>query len=852
MMASATDPKFAFKYTVVGTDDVKRDTLVEGGVLLVDISHWIKTARSEMCTLRAGSDWEYNLHHMEYMWLDVFDWPDYAMSRGLAWYLRPSKPARFLASAEGLGLLKWTAFESDEAAVQHLLWIKPQLPPSERGFLQTDMHEYPEPAPIISLLDRVRPVMFKDGGGIGMTAAVDYKCILSDAFVKSRRDATDGHHQSMISVLLDAASTNDLASKPLPVQASKVIGFVISTQPPRALRHYLPYEMQEQEVARRALSESGRFIPLLIAAWDDGRHGGYLELKLAVAHACSGALFVEHVKTMAVRAKYTEDITPSICTALCDMLRGDILSQIDTAEWRMSSNADRCCKLGELLAAATSRSPVDATAARASDETAAAKMRASAPFQALSTSLEALVSSAPDYHAVIKLLAPTAVGRKFLNGGPAATPIIAKFTAARIPLQLDGALNKELAVEEDGKPLGKTLALNKLCLKMILGKFAAKQFDPWKELCYIVVAARDGKETADAECQDPVSFWSDYSRLMLTKPIMIPFMAFFGHVGRSTGTYVSYHEGMTQRARKLKALPSTFQKKAGLLKFLARIGDMVMSAAAEADATMMSEPLGIAYIRSPFFPAGSMAYNELALFDADYAEARSKARLHEDYHADEDGDFRPAKMPRGAGDDWRSQYDGQQWYNSSADHWWEDKTKAAGHMLKSHAVYLTKHGLLYGNKYLVVIDGDISTVPHNTCLGALCYYKRPERRFEWCNKGKCTHHNRPNGFTEEQFRVINIYATDLTGADATKAAEVIASEPSWTHWGGSVSKEIMGGKPRSEPANRTKGKGGKGGGGKGGGSGKGGGGKGGKGGKGKGGKGKGGKGKGAMNFGRQR
>ena len=88
-MALTIGPKYTLKYTVSGTDEVKRDSLVEGGVFLVDTSHWIKTARSEHCILRAGSDWEYNLHHMEYIWLDVLDWPEHAMSRGVAWYLRP-------------------------------------------------------------------------------------------------------------------------------------------------------------------------------------------------------------------------------------------------------------------------------------------------------------------------------------------------------------------------------------------------------------------------------------------------------------------------------------------------------------------------------------------------------------------------------------------------------------------------------------------------------------------------------------------------------------------------------------------------------------------------------------------
>jgi hypothetical protein len=253
---------------------------------------------------------------MEHIFLDVFDWPEHAMGRGLLWFLKPIKPARYLYRADSMGLLEWKVWASEEEAIQHLRQIKLLLPVEDRGFTQDDIIEYAESNPITSLMDRIRATMFKDSGE-GMTAAVDFKTMCCDAYIKERRDAVDGHHQSMLAVLMDSASPNDLANKPLAVQASTITRFIITTQPPhRMLRRYLPYYLQEQEIARRGLSESGRFLPLLIAARDAGNDGGFEELQAAFPHTCNGTEFAEFVKLLAVRAKFYSEVTPTICTAL--------------------------------------------------------------------------------------------------------------------------------------------------------------------------------------------------------------------------------------------------------------------------------------------------------------------------------------------------------------------------------------------------------------------------------------------------------------------------------------------------------------------------------------------------------
>ena len=796
MTDAIRDPKYTARFQSGTTPDEQRDTLIEGGPLTVGPASWFKHCFPSYTEPYLG-EFEYSMHHMEYVWLDVFDWPDEAMERGVAWFLKPKRVTRFLQRADSLGLLKWTVWASEEEAIAHLRWVKKQLPPDEHGFTQDDMMEYPEESPITTLTDRVRAIMFKDAGDIGMTAAVDYKTMLCDGYVKTRRDDSDGHYQSMLAVLLDAASPNNLSSKPLAVQASTVIRFIATTQPPRALRRYLPYYMQEQEIARRTQTESGQFIPLLIAAHDAGRDGGFAELKMALPHACTGAAFVEFVKLLAVRAKFQGEITSTTCTAICDMLRGELLHELNTEEMRSpisGSNQIRASRLGDLLASIATRPPGDDKKS-GSDKAAAEKMRTSQWYTTLTSALEAHVTDTPDYKAVIILLASTAVGRIFLSGGAAASPIMNKFTAAKQHTLLDEALNKILAVDEDGTPLGKFVIKLGTAILLIKGKFGPLDFDPWMHLCYLVILARDGAEAANALSNERHTFWSDYDRLVLCKPIMTATMGFVGHQGRSAGSYISFHDGMTSRARKVKSLPSNFLKKAGLAKKLASIGEMVMTSQAAQDGVTIMEPIGIAHIRQPFFSPDFLAHSELTIFDKDLEEARSKMRLHEDYGDDEDDNFRRAKKPRNG--DSRTSDDRNANLIGSAD-------KPPGHMLDLWSVWLTAKGPIFGCKFLVdwsahTRPGDI---PHSACIGSLSYLNNEKRRKAWCSNRNCTHHHRPNRLPEQAFKVINVHAENNTAADAITAASVLSDQRNWVHWAGPKSHDILGGKGgHTRPAN---------------------------------------------------
>jgi hypothetical protein len=219
------------------------------------------------------------------------------------------------------------------------------------------------------------------------------------------------------------------------------------------------------------------------------------------------------------------------------MLRGELLHELNTTEMLSpvtGNNHIRASRLGDLLASMSGKAGEEKKSG--SDKAATESMRATSTYITLTKELEAHVSSTPDYKAVITIMAATAVGRIYLSGGAAASPIMSKFAAAKQSSLLDEALNKILSVDEDGVPLSKNVIVPGTALKLIQGKYSSAEFDPWKDLVKPVIHARDGAEAANAESNDRNSFWSDHSRLVLAKPIMTAAMNFTGNKGRSAGS----------------------------------------------------------------------------------------------------------------------------------------------------------------------------------------------------------------------------------------------------------------------------------------------------------------------------
>ena len=66
--------------------------------------------------------------------------------------------------------------------------------------------------------------------GWGNAVARDFKSALSDGYSQSRRQDPNGHFQSMVNTLIEAAGI-DLANKPATVQVQKIINFFKDTMP---------------------------------------------------------------------------------------------------------------------------------------------------------------------------------------------------------------------------------------------------------------------------------------------------------------------------------------------------------------------------------------------------------------------------------------------------------------------------------------------------------------------------------------------------------------------------------------------------------------------------------------------
>jgi hypothetical protein len=207
-----------------------------------------------------------------------------------------------------------------------------------------------------------------------------------------------------------------------------------------------------------------------------------------------------------------------------------------------------------------------------------------------------------------------------------------------------------------------------------------------------------------------------------------------------------------------------------------------------------------ATIRSPFFPQHGVAYDELKQFDADLEDSQRKVRLHDEYDDDADSDF------GGGRHDSKRQYKGA--YSGWDDDWYspqkEPVQRNAGFRLLSFGVFLTEHGPLFGNKFLVIMDDPNAFDSASMCLGCISYSKNEDRRADWCNKANCTGHPRPAGSTEDNFATVDIRDVNNSAEHKAVSETVIANKNSWSFLGGINDKEtIMGQGGKSNNASPT-------------------------------------------------
>ena len=833
------DPKVEVKYAVNGSNNAKRDSLVEGGPLHINAAHWLVTARPKHLVLLPNGNYELSMHFMEFLVLHVLVWHSNITNRDFKWYVLPARFARLLAHAEAVGSLPFVAFSTDWQLVLHLRSVLPLLPPGQNMLLEADIHAYAVAGAPATLVDFVIPSAMVRSGD--MATAVAWKLAFSDGYVETRRADPNGHFATMQTVAIDAVS-DSLAGKPVATQAAKLTQFFVSTQPDTtALLTYKPWKDQAIDLVRRGQSTpSARFIPLLEACIDDGRDGGYIKLRTLFCMQSSGHEFVQDVGVLATRVKMESALTHMICRALEDLLTEEAMAQVNTPALSIATNAARGRVVGDYLAAHLARAGTDK---HPSDRAELDKMHKSATFTTLTSDLDAVNVATPDYSAVIKIMARTAAGSHFLAMKANPAPVFVNFKAARESHIMDIAFNSVLAVDEAGSPLGKTVTRAGIGKLFITGHYDPKSFQPWSMMVSGVIEARDGKHAAQMEKQDAESFWHDSKRLQLSEPILSSAFALIGKDGRGAASYKAFHRFMIDSARSIDVLPDSFKRKTKLYAKLAKIGTLGMQNSAELHQLMLKEPLERATMNSDFFHAGSECDREMQEFVTDLKEAKSKVRLHDDYGDDDDEfDHKGRHRKRYERDDYES------WHQESP--WQQPKSDITrGSKLAQYGVWLSSEGPIFGARYLICVMAGATVINPNTCLGRICHHSQEWQRLAWCNS-KCSDHKRPAGLGEDDFRTIDLCSKSPSASDKVIIDKVLAAKASWTLLGGKNDRNAIlgqresggGGASASTGGGSGRGRGGKGKGRKGDNGGKG----------GKGGKGhKGGKGKGKQNFGRQ-
>ena len=219
-----TDSKYKIDYTVSGTADHKRKSLVKGGPLKISPDHWLsKILKGDFYDDRQG--WV-DLHLVEFICLGGLVWDKTLIERNFAWYIQPERVSRFLADLDEKLLLSWEKQSPEEAAAQ-LTVAAAQLPLDSRRLTARDVHAYNAEDGADYVFNKLCASPFlslTSEGEQDVTAAIDFKCVLADAYVKERREDEDGHFQGILEVLLEAAGT-DLTNKGLAVQAAAIAGW---------------------------------------------------------------------------------------------------------------------------------------------------------------------------------------------------------------------------------------------------------------------------------------------------------------------------------------------------------------------------------------------------------------------------------------------------------------------------------------------------------------------------------------------------------------------------------------------------------------------------------------------------
>ena len=151
MSGLPTDAKYAMTYDAAGGAAARRDSLVGGGPLKLSNGHYLATAIPQWVSNTSGGVVTITQHVTEYVFLNVLTWEESLVTRNMAWYILGTRMAKFICSADNMGLLKWIVFSSINSLIQHLIECKSKMPQADQMLNTSEVHAYPVPTPIIAI-----------------------------------------------------------------------------------------------------------------------------------------------------------------------------------------------------------------------------------------------------------------------------------------------------------------------------------------------------------------------------------------------------------------------------------------------------------------------------------------------------------------------------------------------------------------------------------------------------------------------------------------------------------------------------------------------------------------------------
>ena len=353
------DVKFDVKYNCAAGANAttKRNSLVGDGPLKVHPNQYFAVAFPASMKTVVDGHVLVNMHSCEYLTLAWMLWATELLDRNLAWYTLPARFASLLIAMDDAGKLIWKEYEDFDVLAEDFRKAISSLPDELRKLRLADTHVFAVVNPAATLFDRIKAKSLA-GADTNSVVPADFKTLLG-GYTQDERDDEDSTFGSTMANVVDVAG-NDLGDKPVSIQAPQVVAFFRGSQPPHyGLRTYRSLEFQIDDVTRRAAkTKSAQFLPLLIAKWNKGDDAGYPEILQVFTEACNGNELARHASTLAQRGKLPPELTDETLVALCNMIQGQPLLDIDTPDLRNSSNDKRGAALGAIIATGPATGPL--------------------------------------------------------------------------------------------------------------------------------------------------------------------------------------------------------------------------------------------------------------------------------------------------------------------------------------------------------------------------------------------------------------------------------------------------------------------------------------------------------------